>query len=95
MSTLLRPAPVSTSQVRYAGNGRFTAELSDLNGYGRVWSDACDIGLTLISHKTGKEVVFLLNRQFRDTEGEILFEEFVSVPTGAPHTAYVLTVFND
>lgn len=37
----------------------------------RLWDDACDTGITLKSHHTGREIVFVLAEEVRDGEGEL------------------------
>jgi hypothetical protein len=70
----LRPAPVSTRQVLYDAQRRlFVADISDTHGFGRVYDDACDEGLTLVSHLTGKEVVFAVWNEARDGEGGVQY----------------------
>lgn len=47
---ILRPCPVSTDRFHWQPERRlFVGEYSDLNGLGRVYDDACDLGLTLVS----------------------------------------------
>jgi hypothetical protein len=44
----------------------FIGEASDfpnVSSFHRIYPDACDVGVTLISHKTGKEADFVLNEQ--------------------------------
>lgn len=74
---ILTPSPVSTSRFTYiSARNEFVAEMSDLeaNGvqFGRVYDDACDEGLTLVSHKTGTRVVFAVDGVERDAEGDIV-----------------------
>lgn len=81
---LLKPYRVSTKRFTYnAVTNTFTAEASDLGSnfrLGRVYDDACDMGFTLMSARTGKEVVFYLSHTERDREGELLYDEFRAVP---------------
>ena len=74
---ILSPAPVSTDRFSFDLNDRvFTAELSDLGRdfrFGRVYDDACDVGLTLVSTRTGRRVVFAIENEIRDREGELLW----------------------
>ncbi len=41
------------------------------NMFSRVWADACDLGLAIESHKTGKIFRFTLYKEQADAEGEI------------------------
>lgn len=71
---ILRPAPISTRQFSYDRKRYlFTAEISSTAGLGRVYDDACDEGLTLVSARTGTEMVFVVEFVSRDAEGDILF----------------------
>lgn len=56
----------------------FTTEISmlcegqrQLPVFTQIYDDACDVGLKLVSDKTGKEVVFYLDTEDRDGENEI------------------------
>jgi hypothetical protein len=92
--TLLRPAPVSTGRFLYhAASNTFTAEASDLPVMwtGRAYDDACDEGLTLVSTRTGAEVVCVLH-DMATSEGDVLFWTFR--PADPAHT-FVVNVFND
>jgi hypothetical protein len=82
-----------------------SADISDLSGggakqvFGRIYADACDEGLTLVSHKTGQEVRMFVSREVRDNEGDITHWCLRSVPEderklGLPATIE-LTIFND
>jgi hypothetical protein len=70
--THLRPAPVSARQINWHPTGHGFGEISSTNGFGRVYPDACDVGLTVISSKTGREIVFVVERTDRDDEGEVI-----------------------
>lgn len=66
---LLKPAPVSIRQLSFnSATQRFTADISDTNGLGRVYGDACDEGLTVIG-ATGREVVFVVTHEGRNEDG--------------------------
>lgn len=99
MSTLtpLTPAPVSTECFTYdAATCTFTAEASSLplRGFGRVWDDSCDEGLTLVSHRTGDEVVFVLEHVEVD-DGDIRWWELRSVTGTRTDGRWTVTIFND
>lgn len=76
---ILKPQPTSTTKFTYIPDGRtFVTEASDLGNsgavaglFGRVYDDACDYGLTLVSHKTGREVVCSVVETM-EREGETL-----------------------
>lgn len=93
-TSTLRPAPVSTAQFTFdARQARFVAEISDLGRgftFGRVWDDSVDEGLTLVSTRTGDEIVFVVDDEIvRD--GEIRYWKLI--PAVAPFT-YTMIVFN-
>lgn len=70
---ILTPTRVSTERFTYDPASRiFVAEASDLPRLSPVYDDACDFGLTLVSAKTGKEVVFQEERNVYDGEGELV-----------------------
>jgi hypothetical protein len=84
---LLNPAPADSKYFTYNAQERlFIAEMSDLdNGgrrepFGRVYDDACDIGMTIVSHRTGAAVVFYLKEEKRDGEGDMMYWELEVVP---------------
>lgn len=96
--TVLRPTPVSTSGMSYK-NGSFVAEISDFGPsfrFGQVYDDACDEGLTLVSHRTGSEKVFAVSERKFDREGDLTSWELVSIgKNGRPDGLYSMTIFND
>ena len=67
---------------------RFIAEVSDLIGrlhqpyiqaiFGRLYNDACDIGIVMISDKTGQEATFYLKDEVYN-DGELV--EYILKPT--------------
>lgn len=66
----LRPAPVPAAQLSYnAGLRQYVGEISSTHGFGRVWDDACDQGLTLIG-RTGTEIVFVVIEAHRSADGD-------------------------
>lgn len=88
--TILKPAPVSIKQLSFSkALGSFTAEISSLNGFGRTHDDACDVGLTVIG-TTGREVVFVVNGEHRDGEGELTHWTLHSTDG-----KFTMVVFND
>ncbi len=77
--SILRPCPVSTSSLTVDGP-LIVGEISTLGvgvTFERVWNDACDEGLTLVSHRTGKEVVYAIDRIEADNEGDILYWDLI------------------
>jgi len=57
----------------------FSVEISTLAGplrdrkpvFGQVYDDACDEGIVLVSHKTGREVVCAVEKVDTDSEGDV------------------------
>jgi hypothetical protein len=102
MTHLLKPAPVSWRQLTWLpAERKFVAEISDTNGFGRVWDDSCDLGLTIVG-KTGREVVFVIWADHRDAEGELTHWELRPAVGQRPHPGLIdqlvgvtLTLFND
>jgi hypothetical protein len=88
---ILKPCMLSSSLFSYHGDTQtFTAEVSTLcigrgTDYGRVYDDACDYGFTIVSRRTGKEVVFAHDHDDRDREGDLAGEWFVAVTPGYTH----------
>jgi hypothetical protein len=72
--------------------GLWTAEISSTHGFGQVYDDACDVGLTIISAKTGAERVFVASAPQYDAEGDILSWELL--PADGIQNARIL-IFND
>ena len=74
---------ISSKQFRVAPiMKRLTAEISSLgrNPFVRVYSDACDQGLELYSDKTGKTSWWVVQRETRDDDGDLI--AWILVPTG-------------
>jgi hypothetical protein len=71
---VLRPAPTSSTRLMWAPlQKRFIGEMSDLyGGFGRVWDDAADEGMTLISRYDDSEMVFVVDHEQRG-EDDILW----------------------
>lgn len=88
--TMLKPIATSTRQFTYnAATRHWVACISDTNGLGRVYDDAVDQGLTLVSTRTGREIVFVVwDVETRD--GDILLWSLRSVDG-----VYTMTLFND
>lgn len=74
--SVLRPTPVSTDRFTYLKDEHLlVAEISDLGrgfAFGRVYDDACDEGLTLVSHRTGRTAPYAVDRVDRDGDGELM-----------------------
>ncbi len=92
--TVLKPRPISTRQLSYdPATNEWVGEISSTRGFGQVYDDACDEGLTLVSAKTGREVVFVVS-QTHIREGEIT--HWTLIPAGEDAWgAGRITLFND
>lgn len=93
---LLRPNPVRTDRFTWVPASKtFVAEASDLGvALARVYDDACDVGLTLVSHVTGTEVVCAVHHEIRDGEGELVATVLMPVGPRSPLT-FTVHVLND
>jgi hypothetical protein len=79
----LQPSPISSSQFNYhPGENLLTAEASDLRDLrqGRVYDDACDVGFTVVSARTGAARIFVMAREEFDREGDLLYVDFEMIP---------------
>src|ERR1043166_6184629 len=93
-SNILRPLPVSSKQFTWVPEDRrFVAEESDLGTMGRVYADACDVGLTLISRTDGEEIVFVVNFTKMDAEGDIQYWDLI--PADRKNRGWGVRVYND
>lgn len=74
----------------------FSTEISDLGpdfNFGKIYDDACDQGLTLVSHVTNKEIVFGIS-EIKDKEGDILCWNLIPAEKKY-RNLYKMTIFND
>ena len=79
----------------------FTADMSELGSrvFQQIYPDACDLGITMISYKTGVEAKFVVQSENRDIENELL--SWTLIPTTEtlrkiPHLEGVkVIIFND
>lgn len=91
---LLHPAPVGSDRFVWYAPGRvFTGEMSELRGFGRVWDDSCDEGLTLVSsRRPGEAVVFVVSHtEVRD--GDLLYWDLK--PADGRDRGFTVRVYND
>lgn len=92
---ILKPSPVSTTRFTYVpAQNMLVAEMSDLPGFGQVYDDACDEGMTLISHRTGVEIVFAVEHVERDRDGDIAYWDLRPVRS-KEWAAGTVRIFND
>jgi len=80
----------------------FTVDLSELprtfNPTTPVYDDACDAGFVMISAKTGKEIIFILDNVVRNEDNELMFYEFTADPSinrGKISETFSVQMFND
>ena len=79
----------------------FIGEISATNGIGRLYDDACDIGLTLISSRTGKATRWCLDesKTTYDAEGVLislkLFPSYTDVKKNPALKGWTLVLYND
>jgi len=96
---ILRPTHISTSRLTYdAATMILAADASDLPNPSRVYDDACDVGYTLVSHRTGKEIVFAHVDTIKDREGDVLYDIYRPADFKTPahlRNNLVLHIFND
>lgn len=59
----------------------------------RIYQDSCDEGFTLVSHHTGIEIDFYLNKTSTWTDGGVAAWYFLPVIKNGPVTK--VTIFND
>jgi hypothetical protein len=75
MNMLLTPYTFSTDLFSFKDK-LFTVEISTLSQgsrrpvFGRVYDDACDEGITLISERTGDKIVFVVDSIDYSGQGE-------------------------
>ena len=90
----------STRMFSYDKETRtFVAEASTIQRgnkiMGPLYDDACDEGFTLVSHKTGAEVMYYYVDTVRDAEGEIIKWTFREVASRDTNYYTRVIVFND
>lgn len=67
---------VSTSQLEYTpATNVFTVDMSELQHKGFAWEqaypDACDAGITVVSHTTGRNIMFVVYQIDHNGDGDI------------------------
>jgi hypothetical protein len=71
MTNLLEPAAVSYRQLTYNPESKlFSAEMSEIRGFGRVYNDSADEGFTIIG-KTGYAAVLVVEHVEIDADNDI------------------------
>lgn len=95
-NNIMHPPATNVRQLHWDPDRReYSGEISSTHGFGRVYADACDEGLTLVSNKTGRSVVFAVQHVERDAEGDTLY--WVLIPASREDRGLDVTVilFND
>lgn len=90
---------VSTYDFTYnKTRNQFTADISDLGRsftFERIYSDACDVGLILVSEKTGNSVAFSLDEEVEDGEGGTTYWKLSSNSRKPILRDMTMIIFND
>jgi hypothetical protein len=95
-------AEVSTSVFHYDRRlEMLTAELTTIQANvrmvrsltQRVFDDACDQGFYVVSHRTGRKVLLVLEKEIRDAEGELCGWHYV--PAEEIPGLRNINIFND
>ena len=79
----------------------FSQEASVLQGgmrvsfLGSLYDDACDVGMVIVSDRTGKEVPFYLSDTVVSKEGEVLEWKLRSASNDPSLESLVVVVLND
>lgn len=99
-ANLLHPNPVLASQFTWLPDQRlYVAEASDLGSrdpFGRVYKDAVDVGLTLVSRHTGAELVLVVNHEERDSDGDVQYWDLVPADLRErQRQQFTVRVYND
>lgn len=95
---ILRPCPVGAASLTWVPESRmYVTEASDLPAnLGRVYDDACDEGLTLISRWDGRECVFVVNHVELDRdENEIKYWDLIPANRDKRWHGLKIRIFND
>jgi hypothetical protein len=95
--TILHPSPIPASQLTWdAKTGTFTGEISEIGGFGPVYDDACDEGLTLVSQRESAEIVFVIEHEERDSERDILYWDLLPANLSLrSQVPFRVRIFND
>jgi hypothetical protein len=76
---ILHPTPVSSRAFLVIHDERGAILCADISDFGpefrmgQVYDDACDAGITVVSERTGKSVVFGIEHTERDRENDVLW----------------------
>jgi len=96
---VLRPPEISSGAFSYHLPERvFAADASDLGRdfrLGCVYDDAADVGLTLVSERTGSHVVCAVTHRETDREGDLLYLELSIVRPEHRRGHFRVRIYND
>jgi hypothetical protein len=92
--SVLKPSPISTDRLTYHRDSNLlVAWDSDLPRPARVYDDAADAGYTLVSHRTGRQVVYV-EHAYERKDGDLLYWDLIPVEPSDRHLP-TLRVYND
>jgi hypothetical protein len=95
---LRKPTRLHTRDLTWNPADRtFVAEASSLPDPSAAFDDACDVGYTLVSERTGRELVVVLNGRILGGEGELEYEVYTESDHRGPkrNPLVELHVYND
>jgi len=93
---ILHPSPhVHATRAHWDSATRhFLLDASDIGPLGRVYDNACDVGLTLVSQYGGRgQVVMVVNHEQRDGDGDLLYQDLV--PADGRSRDFGVRIYND
>lgn len=77
---------------------KLVAEISDLGTgfrFERVYDDACDVGFSVESHRTGRAVTYAIDHEQRDADGDVQWWDLVPAAGAACSSLPPIRLFND
>ena len=95
--------PHSSKRFTFTKSGTFVSEASDLNNrhLERIYDDACDVGLMIVSSKTGWAVTYYMDKEHRRDDEDNEITHWTYLPTSKSLREVPackgtsVTVFND
>jgi hypothetical protein len=95
---LLKPNLVPATALTWdPSERRYRGEISSIGGFSRVWDDACDEGLTLVSRHDGSELVFVVSHVEISPDLELTWWDLVPLTTvtHGKTPAFTVRIYND
>lgn len=87
---------VHIRQFHYnAATRHFTAELSEIGDFTRVWHDSADLGVVVHNPGTGRSVTFVIVDESKDADGDLQYWLLRSVTGTREDGRFTMTVYND